>query len=98
MDHSLTLLIVCLVIASVYHYYNHTEKVYYPPENYNKMNILQKHWNIIANEYKKLPKDKMINFQSRKKADWYNGGELDELAKKHFQDYVGIQLGLKMIM
>ena len=46
MDHALTILIVCLVIASVYYYYNHTEKVYYPPENYNKMNILQKHWNV----------------------------------------------------
>ena len=87
MDNTFILLVVCLVIISFYYKYNNSEKVYYPPENYNKMNILQKHWNIIANEYKALPKDKIINFQSRKKDDWYNGGELDEIANKHFQDY-----------
>ena len=82
---------VCIIIVSIiiiYFLLNHySPKVYYPVDDYQKMNILQKHWNVIALEYKKIPTDKFINFKSRTKDDWLNGGDLDRIAYKHFEDY-----------
>lgn len=86
MDSYVIILVVSLIVVFLI-YYNNKEIVYFPPENYDKMNILQKHWNVIAIEYNNLPKDKIINFKSRKQGDWYNGGELDNMALKHFDDY-----------
>ena len=47
---------VCIIIVSIiiiYFLLNHySPKVYYPVDDYQKMNILQKHWNVIALEYK----------------------------------------------